>query len=160
MFKLKFKSASDNPHAYNYEYNDRRKWWNNGLNSEEIEIKLANKGKKSFAWKYRYDKIVGMGKHKSMQWKIAFLNPNINSKPQSEIIKKEKIKRFITNLKKDNLFDEVEGELKEYLEFEDLHLSSAKTKSELETKADNNFKIFDSVLHDCWIPLKKLSAKY
>jgi hypothetical protein len=28
----------------------------------------------------------------------------------------------------------------------------------LEHIADNNFKVFGSVWHDCWIPLKKISA--
>jgi hypothetical protein len=128
MFNLNFKSASDNPNAYEEE-EDMDKWWNNGFNWKEIEEKLTEKRKKFFSWNFRYEVIVGKAKHKTLQWKVAFLNSDINSKPQSDNIKKENVERFIDKLKDDDLFEEVEEEFNEYQEFEKFYLDSQKKQN-------------------------------
>jgi hypothetical protein len=138
LFKLNFKSASDNPNAYDDEEGDIDKWWDNGLNNKEILKKLAEKRKKFFSWNFRYEVIVGLAKFETVQWKIAFLNSDINSKPQNENIKKDNVERFIVKLKKEDLFEELEEELLEYLEFEKFCLDSEKIKMGLLSTTENH----------------------
>jgi hypothetical protein len=75
--------------------------------------------------------IIGKYNHKSIQWKITFLNSNINSHPHSETIKRENVERFILNLKADDLYAELEGEINEFLEFEVFYLASEDLKKKL-----------------------------
>jgi hypothetical protein len=98
LFTLEAKSLSNNPNACDVEDCDVEKSWNSGLNSDEINLRLEEKRKKYFSEIFRYNLIIGKFNQKSVQWKITFLNSNINSRPQSETIKKENIERFILKL--------------------------------------------------------------
>jgi hypothetical protein len=118
LFSLEAKSAKDDPNFYDDERHECKKWWKEVMNGKEINAKLATKRKKYFSWKYRYDMIVGEFKQKSRQWKLSFLNSNINSIPQNDSIKKDNIKRLIRCLKLDNLYDDWKDELDEFFEFE------------------------------------------
>jgi hypothetical protein len=125
-----------------------------GLNSKEINIKLARKRKKYFSWRYRYDMIIKEFKYKSIQWKISFLNSNINFIPQNDSIKRSNIKRLIKWLKADNLYDDWEDELNEFLEFEKFYLSSAKLNEELLNTNNQLQNTFHENLHPIqWLNL-------
>jgi hypothetical protein len=87
------------------------------MNAKEINLKLFEKRKKHFPWQLRYDMIMREYQYKTLQWKMTYLNGNINLIPQREAIRKENEKRFIKMLKINNLYEEWENELDEFMEF-------------------------------------------
>jgi hypothetical protein len=90
-------------------------------------------------------------KSKPIQWKIAFLNSNINGHPQNNKIKKENVERFILQLKTDDLFAEFEDEIDEFLEFEKFDVVSAASLKEI-CYASSSLRI----IGDNYIPIKFL----
>jgi hypothetical protein len=50
MFTMEAKSANNNPNYYDDEDDDIESWWDSGLNSSEIEMKLNIKRKNFFSW--------------------------------------------------------------------------------------------------------------
>jgi hypothetical protein len=130
-FSFEAKSLSNNPNAFDNEDEAIDRWWNKGLNAKEINLRLEEKRKKYFSRVYRYNLITKKFKVKPLQWKIAFLNSNINGHPQSKEIKEENVERFILQLKVDNLFAELEDEFDELLEFEKMYLASVSLMKEI-----------------------------
>jgi hypothetical protein len=80
-------------------------------------------------------------KNKSVQWKLAFMNSNINWIPQDEKAKKENLNRLILELKSNDLYDKLEDELNEYVEFEELCLNSTKLENDLLFQMKSQFEL-------------------
>jgi hypothetical protein len=139
-FVLNAKSLSNDPIAFDDEDVSIDKWWDAGCNSDEISLKLEKKRKNYFSFAYRYNLVVGKFQHKTIQWKISFINSSINSRPQNESVKIENIDRFITKLKEDDLFDELEDEINEYFEFDKMFSEMTKLKLNL-VQTDNLFEL-------------------
>jgi hypothetical protein len=138
-------SKSNDPNEFDDERFMIKEWWNDGFNEEEINLKLAVRRKNYFSWQFRYDMITTKLMNNTMQQKISFLNAHINHIPQSEAVVKDNIERLIERLKEEDLYNEWQEELEEFLEFDkfyaeakSLEISLLNTENQF-TLAPNNF---------------------